>query len=281
MLFAEMVEHLAPAKLTYACPANYLDHIDALNLTADQHRLLTEIADPMFRQTVRDFVVNQQFRREYWVKGARRLSPLEQGEAIRALRVGVLAGPRGDINFTVTGALGQRELNREVYDRVLDALGEYTPRSFGEIEQALRGTEVRLPAIYEAVIVLLGKGDISPVQDDAAQAKARERTDRLNRRLLDMARSSGEAMFLASPVTGGGIGVSRFHQLFLLARTHGRKTPEEMARFAWDLLAAQNQLVVKDGKALQTLEENLSELTAQAREFADKRLPGLEALQIA
>lgn len=31
----------------------------------------------MFRQTVRDFCVNQQFRRDYWVKGARKLSALE------------------------------------------------------------------------------------------------------------------------------------------------------------------------------------------------------------
>ncbi len=69
MPFARMAEWLAPAKLSYACSAHYLDHIDALNLTAEQQALLKEIPDAMFRETVRDFCVNQQFRRDYWVQG--------------------------------------------------------------------------------------------------------------------------------------------------------------------------------------------------------------------
>jgi hypothetical protein len=31
--------------------------------------LLNELPDPTFRQSVRDFMVNQQFRRDYWIKG--------------------------------------------------------------------------------------------------------------------------------------------------------------------------------------------------------------------
>ena len=103
---ADLADALTPAKLTFACSANYLDHIDALNLTADQHRFLAEIADPMFRQSVRDFIVNQQFRRDYWVKGPRRMSSLEQAEALRRLRVMLLTGPRSEVERQVvcTGA---------------------------------------------------------------------------------------------------------------------------------------------------------------------------------
>ncbi|OFW28202.1 MAG: hypothetical protein A3H97_23965 [Acidobacteria bacterium RIFCSPLOWO2_02_FULL_65_29] len=50
--------------------------MDAVNLSADQQAFLKDIPDPMFRQTARDFMVNQQFRRDYWVKGPRRLSAL-------------------------------------------------------------------------------------------------------------------------------------------------------------------------------------------------------------
>jgi len=87
MSVAQMGEWLASAKLTWACSAHYLDAIDAIHLTAEQQRLLADIPDPMFRQLVRDFCVNQQFRKDYWVKGARRLTPLEQAEALRAQRV--------------------------------------------------------------------------------------------------------------------------------------------------------------------------------------------------
>ena len=284
ILFADMAESLAPAKLTYACSAHYLDHIEALNLTADQHRLLTEVPDPMFRQSVRDFIVNQQFRRDYWIKGRRRLSLLEQTEAIRRLRVMVITSPRSTLAFTVQGALGQRDLLPSVYNPILDALGEHEAKTIGEIEQALNKSGagiVGLGAIFEAVMMLAAKGDLALVQDDEVQANARVCTDKLNRRIFDKARSGGELTVLASPVTGGGISIPRFFQLFLLARNQGRETPEEMARFGWDLLAAQGQWVLKEGKKLETPEENLAELTRQAHEFIDQRLPVFRALQIA
>jgi hypothetical protein len=75
--------------------------------------------------------------------------------------------------------------------------------------------------------------------------------------------------------------VSRFHQLFLLARLQGRESADELAQFAWDLLTAQNQRMVKDAKPLETPEENLAELVRDAREFIDHSLPVLRALQIA
>jgi hypothetical protein len=67
MHFATMAQWLAPAKLQYACSAHYLDFIDAINLTNEQQAFLKDIPDPMFRESVRDFMVNQQFRRDYWV----------------------------------------------------------------------------------------------------------------------------------------------------------------------------------------------------------------------
>ena len=45
------------------------------------------------------------------------------------------------------------------------------------------------------------------------------------------------------------------------------------------MIQAQGSKLVKEGKALETLEENLAELTAQASEFATKRLPVLQALE--
>ena len=75
--------------------------------------------------------------------------------------------------------------------------------------------------------------------------------------------------------------VGRFAQLFLLARTQGHKQQADWAQFAWGLLAAQGQRILKEGKALETPEENLAELAQQAQEFAEKQLPLLKALQVA
>ena len=81
-------------------------------------------------------------------------------------------------------------------------------------------------------------------------------------------------------MTGGGITIPRFHQLFLQARSQGHKQPADWAQLVWQLLASQGQRLLKEGKPLETAEENLAELTAQATEFADKRLPVFKALRM-
>ena len=60
----------------------------------------------------------------------------------------------------------------------------------------------------------------------------------------------------------------------------GRKQPAEWAQAAWQVLAAQGQRIVKEGKALESPEANLAELTEQAMAFGEKQLPMLKALQV-
>lgn len=280
MHFATMAACLEPAKLSYACSAHYLDHIEAVNLTADQQAFLKEIPDVMFRESVRDFMVNQQFRRDYWVKGARKLSALEQAEALRAQKV-ILTTHRPDVSLKVTGSLGEATMSEAVYTPILDVLADHKPKTLGQIEQALKDKGVLFAQIIQAAMVLVGGGHLAAVQDEGITAKAKKHTEKLNAYLCGKARGSNDISYLASPVTGGGITVGRFQQLFLLALGQGKKQPAEWAKAAWQILAAQNQKLVKEGKTLESAEENLAELTAQAQTFAEKQLPVLKVLGIA
>jgi len=54
----------------------------------------------------------------------------------------------------------------------------------------------------------------------------------------------------------------------------------DWARVVWDLISAQNQKLVKDGKPLDTPDENIAELVVKAEEFAQKHLPIMKALQV-
>ena len=93
-------------------------------------------------------------------------------------------------------------------------------------------------------------------------------------------RASDEINFLASPVTGGGIRVSRFNQLFLLAYKNGKATPEDWANFVWKILASQGQKIVKDGETLDSIEDNIKELVLQANIFNEKKMKIMTALKI-
>lgn len=280
MHFATMAQWLEPAKLQYACSANYLDHIDTVNLTAEQQAFLKDIPDPMFRETTRDFMVNQQFRKDYWVKGARKLSLLEQAEVWRTQKI-LLISPRADVSLKVNGSLGEANMSEPVYAPILDLLADHKARSIGQIEQSVKDKGITFAQIIQVTLVLCGVGRLVLMQDEQVISKAKKHTDKLNAYLCNKARGSNDVGYLASPVTGGGVPVNRFQQLFVLSIQQGKKQPAEWAQATWQILAAQGQKLLKEGKALETDQENLAELTAQAQTFADKQLPILKALQIA
>jgi SAM-dependent methyltransferase len=279
MHFGTIAKWLESAKLTYACSAHYLDHVDVVNLTAEQQAFLKDIHDPMFKQTVRDFMVNQQFRKDYWVKGARRLTPLEQAQGLRDQRL-VMTAHRPDVVLKVTGALGESSLLEKVYAPVLDLMADHKIRSLGQIEQAVKDSGITFAQLIQTVLVLCGNATLSAVQDDAAITKAKKHTDKLNTHLMLKARSSNDISALASPVTGGGIVVGRFQQLFVMAMQQGKKKPEDWAAFVDQILVSQGQKIVIEGKPLETTAQQLAELTRQATEFANKVLPIMKALQI-
>ena len=135
--------------------------------------------------------------------------------------------------------------------------------------------------VLQAVLVLIGKGDVSAVCATESTAKVLEQTKALNRLLVDRARSSGEVSYLASPMTGGGVVVGRFQQLFLLSLSQGGKDADEWAAFAWKILSGQGLKIVKEGKELSSATENLSELTMQANDFAKRWMPIMRAVGIA
>lgn len=280
MHFATMAKWLEGAKVQFACSANYLDAIDVINLTPEQQAFLNEIPDPMFRETTRDFMINQQFRKDYWVKGARKMSVLDKTEALLIQKV-VLTTHRADVSLKVAGALGEANLTEAIYAPILDFLADHKVKTLSQIEQAVRDKGVNFAQVTQAVMLLTGAGHIGLVQDENAITKAKKQTDKLNAHLCQKARGSNELTYLASPVTGGGFTVNRFQQLFLLSIAMGKKQPAEWAQEVWQILARQGQKLVKEGKALETPEENMAELTSQAQTFAEKVLPILKALQIA
>lgn len=281
MPFAKMVEWLAPAKLEFACSAHYADHVDAMNLNAEQQQFLADIPHGTLRETVRDFIIDQRFRRDYWVKGLRRYSAVDQREHLRRQSV-VMWLPRGEApkgGGGAQGPLGETTMHDEIYGPVLDALGDFKQSTIGELERTVAFRGLDLFQLLQALMVLAGSGHIQAAQDPT---ELKSRTDKLNRFLLERNRGNDEIKYLASPVTGGGFAISRVAQLFLLARAAGNDSPGQWAAFAWSVLSQnEGHIYDKDGKALLTAEESVAELLNQANELAKSKLPILQALGIA
>lgn len=280
MYFSDLSQWLKPAKVSFACSASFLDHIDAANLSDEQQSLLASLPDPNFKQTVRDFMVNQQFRKDLWVKGQRRIDPITQKSRLRAHSI-ILTTQRSNIVLEIQSARGQVNLNETIYNPIIDALSDHDVHTIGDLEKSLQNQGISLTQIVQAVIVLAAAGHVYSVLGDGKTSLGIETCQKANQEFINRSKTSSDFNYLASPLLGGGFPVTRFQQLFLLAMSHGKCSAVEWAQFAWEILANQNQRIIKDGKPLDTAEENLAELQRLALLFEQTQLPILKALLIA
>jgi SAM-dependent methyltransferase len=278
MYFADMENWLSDAKVGFASSAHTLDNLYELNMTADQVNFMRAIPDVSLRETIRDFCMNQQFRRDYWVRGVRALVGHEQLAALREERI-VLTTAKEDLPSKVRGAIGEAGLIDEIYQPIFEFLGDHKPHSILELEAHVGGKNVNFAQLSSALTILLGLGVIQAAAPGQDLSKAKTRTHALNKAISRRALSVGDIAYFASPVTGGGVSAPRFSQLFWMSKQNGGKTPLDWATFAWQLLQAQNQAIIKDGVTLQG-EDNLAELKTQAEQWGAKILPVWTALGI-
>lgn len=279
MYFTDVVDALSPAKLDYVTTAAPLDAVDPLNLSAEGMDFLDSIDHPIMREQARDYFVNQPFRRDLYQRGASRLSPSEQRESMLNTRF-VLLQVAESVSSTVNGPAGEAALQAEIYGPVLEALAAkaYVPKTLRQLSAAL--PLMTYDALEQAVNVLVGMGAAAPCQSEAAEKQVQARCSTLNLQLCKRALFNNQIQTLASPVTGGGVPVSRFQQMFLISIKQGKKQPAEWAQLAWDIIGDQGEGIIKDDKALTTAAENIAELNQQAEAFAEKSLIILKVLKI-
>ena len=279
MAFSDVAKWLDDAKLTFVTSAHLLDHVEAVNLTSEGSKFLAEIEHPILRQSVRDYFVNQHFRRDVFIKGPRSISRWEQQQAIQSSSFALTTHADG-VPLKAKGARGETTLPEQLYRPVIEVLAEdgYAPKTAAKLVAHSKLRTIPFSQVLHAIFVLVGAGHVHPAQEPGSASRKYCRA--LNRFLCERARGAGNIQYLASPVTGGGVPVSRFQQLFLLALEHDRKSPHEQVDFARSLLSAEGQRVTKDGKPIDPSDE-IKELTNMASDFTANRLPLLKALEIA
>ncbi|OOF67921.1 methyltransferase regulatory domain-containing protein [Rodentibacter caecimuris] len=277
MYFADMQKWLESAKLTFACSANYLDDFNDTLYSAEQRQLMESFNTPSFAQTVKDFILNKQFRKDLWVKGGRKLNDYEQSQAWKKLRV-LLHTPRNQIELSASSHLTVG-LNTDLFNPVLDILQDQKIHSVKDIVDSLK-EQINEKQLFAVLAILAGKHNLSVVQPEQAIAQAQPNCNAFNRYVLEQSRSSQFGInYLASPITGGAVTVSLIQRWFLLAYLEGI-TKKKWVDFAWDLLKNNGQCLTKEGQILQDDQLGREEMVNLYNEFVEKQLPYLQCLGI-
>ena len=278
MYFADLERWLGEAKLGFASSAFTLDNLPELNMTAEQVAFLGSISDGSLRETIRDYCMNQQFRRDYWIRGVRPIAGQEQASALLDEQV-VMTMARENLPTKVRGALGEAALIDAIYQPIYEVLQDQKAHTIGDIHARVARNNISFAQLVSALTILLGVNVIHPVAPNQDQAKAKTRTLALNKAIATRSLAATDIGNLASPVIGGGVAANRFQQMFWLAKQGGRKTPDDWAQYAWSVLQAQGQALIIEGAALQG-DANLVELKRQAEQWGEKVAPVWSALGI-
>jgi len=278
MSFPMLADWLEPAKVTFACPATYVEHHETVLVTPEQGEFLRAVADPALRQLAFDFMINQQFRRDYWVRGARRLAPLERARLLREQRVVLVIAP-GDVAYTVKAGQIEVGLNEAKHRPVVEALADHLPHTIGELESTCAAAGLTAFQTLQAVFLLAGTGQVQPAQHAAPAGRAQAACLRLNEHLIGLAEHGGDISYLASPVTGGGIPVPRIHQLFLLCLRRGHRNVGDLVAFVL-ALAGEQKVRLHQGDQPAPAGEQAALLERHATDFLQQRMAVLQALAV-
>ena len=280
MPFHGIARMLGEAKLSFAGSANYTDYVDAVNFTPEQLALLNGLNDPVFKESVRDFLTGQSFRRDYWVKGPVMLSASEQADRLRSLFF-VLITRKADVNLGIKGLRGEGQLDAGTYKALFEAMNDdHAPFSLAELESKLAG-RLTLGQISQACLCLVAKGNMLPAQAPShVPERLREQTRRLNEAVIRQSHGRPDLNVLASPILAGGLQSNRFHQMFVGAMLKGFRDTADIARDVLQQMRVVGQQVLKDGQPIANDELALKEIGQEVEAFKNRQGKVMKALQV-
>jgi SAM-dependent methyltransferase len=277
MLFSDTAALLAQAGLSFMCSADALELLPDLHLSEAQQSWLDAIDDINLRESYSDTLRNVGFRRDLWHKSACRLSADAQQTQLLQTAL-VLLHPVGALALTLTGDLGVFELPEAPLLLMLNHLAEhdYRPKTVAELWKRLaeQGIHVDFTAFKSLLIGLSALGYIHPAQTEHDVKQNSASAQALNRQLCQRAWQDGSVGYLASPLAGCGLQVSRLQQLLLLARAQTQSTnASDWA--TW--LFAHRHLAVQPFCPDASASEQADWLATEAHQFDQVRLPLLLA----
>jgi hypothetical protein len=274
MYHADVARELAAAKLVYVGSARLTDNFPGLTLSPAQREILDEIAPGEIRETLKDYFWPRTFRKDVFLRGARRLPGALRSEMVRQLRVALIV-PRSLATLRLEVPLGKADLEPRTYEPMLDALAE-APQTIGRLIELGQG---RVQPV-EVLGLLMGSGQVLPVTQAEPPADAARR---FNRMFAAQARFEelNRGIALASPMLGTGIAASVVHLIVYLLLSQDRSVPvEALARAVWEPIAGRGEKLLHDGKPVETEEEALAVLRERTGAIAKEMLPLWEKLRV-
>jgi SAM-dependent methyltransferase len=263
----DVARDMTGAKLGFAASATLCNNFPLYSIPPRAAALHQSAQDPGMRELIRDFVVNTQFRRDIFVRGARHLSEAEIDAAYRSLKVG-LRRPAGECELDGRLPVGDVALDPAACQPIFEALAD-GPKTVAALASLPAFAKLGPSVCVDTVNLLLCLKYVGVALAGTADASTSARAQAINAAQMERAVAGRYVAALASPVVGGGMDIDRIDVLFLAALQAGS---DDLAGFAWSALCRGGAQVTRDGAALESEAEQFDELRRRADVFRASRL---------
>ncbi|HEY0838406.1 MAG TPA: class I SAM-dependent methyltransferase [Azospirillum sp.] len=249
---ADMARDMAAAKLSFLASADPVEAFPELSLPAALVETVRAEPDPALAETLKDFAVNRQFRRDLFGKGALRLSAAEREARLL------------DTEFVALVYPGDAEGGGAIVERLWHD-GQLPLRAFTDA--------AGLEATLRTVVRLVRASQIHPVAravTDDARAVAR----RFNATVCERTLAGEERGFFAAPGIGGGIPAGVMEQVVYRALlANPAATAAGLAEAVQPELARLGRPVMKAGAPITDAEEQTRELARRLALHLERKVP--------
>jgi hypothetical protein len=202
MYHLEVAQDMARAKLDFLGSGDLVNAFPQLRLTPQAQQFANAVTDAGMRETVKDYFTNTCFRRDVYMRGARRMVPAQKSEWMQKMRLALVA-IRDPGTLSASLPIDIPGFNKEPCIAMLDALIE-GPRTLAELATlpALRDEKPEALAEFAAVMTASRHTAVQFVDTRTAEANS---TYKLNLAIAQHSRFSDHYQAIASPLLGSGI----------------------------------------------------------------------------
>jgi len=268
--FADVAEMMSEAKLSFLASASIAENIDVVAVPPEMREVVAGATDPVWKETLRDFACNKQFRRDIYARGITDLNNIETLALLNGLKF-TLAMPRSAVTLKLSTPLGEVDAKPEIYGAIADLLADRIV-AFDEIATTPALQQAGLAGTLQALALMVHAGQVLPIVGEANGDFAA--AQRLNRVLVAYAGRGRSYQFLAAPAVRSALPATSIDLMALAAIFSGKD--EDSATLVQYVLDAMNRLgskPLKNGKAVEDHEQMRAVVTQEVDKFLTERLP--------
>ena len=269
---ADVARDLAAAKLDYAGNAELPLNYPRLYLDEERIAVVESMKTPALRETMKDYFRNTGFRKDVFIRGARRMAPLRQAECLGNVTL-YLTRPRDQVQLKLQLPFGEINAMPELYEPVLNALAE-RPCTLAQLRSLPNLAGQPGGSVAQIAVMLVATRQAALSWSDAAQADPAA-AQRLNRVLADLARFGDEYQILCTPVLGSGVAASHVDLLVYHALQTGAAPGDvdQVVQRVWRAMRDQGRSMRNGQVVLQSDADNLAALAPLVEQTLTQRVP--------